>query len=105
MCIENVAPAELSGSLSSQPHHEREKGDWQVHADHCIELPRASAMCHADTSSLTTFVWDKCEKPMLSTERPPHGCVDWDGLVASMKYRRLSGEETSNMQNPLLRRG
>lgn len=80
----------------------KEQRDWQVHADHCIELLRASAMCHPDTSSLTTFVWDKSEKPMLSTERPPHLCVDWDGLVASIKYRRVSGEETALMQNPLL---
>ncbi|MCJ1261207.1 hypothetical protein MMC22_001071 [Lobaria immixta] len=70
----------------------KEQRDWQVHADHCIELLRASAMCHPDISSLTTFVWDKSEKPMLSTERPLHRCVDWEVGWSGRVYKISSGQ-------------
>ena len=80
----------------------KELADWQVHTDHCLELLRASAMCHVDTSSLTTFMWDKSEKPMLNLERPAHRCVDWDGLILSIKHRGVSEEEVESMLNPLL---
>ena len=80
----------------------QDQADWQVHADHCFELLRASVMCQADTSSLTTFIWDKSEKPMLNSERPLHQCVDWDELVASTKHRAVGRDETANMKNPLL---
>lgn len=80
----------------------KEVADWQVHADHCIELLRASAMCHADIASLTTFVWDKSKRPMLSMERPLRQCVDWDELIASMKDRVVTREEAASMVNPFL---
>ncbi|KAF3397378.1 hypothetical protein DPV78_007988 [Talaromyces pinophilus] len=35
-------------------------------------------MCHADTSALAVFKWDKNPKPILNTKRVPHKCVDWD---------------------------
>lgn len=48
-----------------------------VHADHCIEMLRASALCHGD-GSLTTFKWSKnSPKPMLDLTRPSHTCVNW----------------------------
>ena len=78
----------------------QEAMDWQVHADHCIELLRATAMCRADTTSLTTFVWERSEKLMLSNERVPKQCVDWDALVESTQYRIVSREEAGSMRNP-----
>jgi Mycotoxin biosynthesis protein UstYa len=82
----------------------KETGNWQVHADHCLELLRAAAMCHADTTSLTTFMWRESEKPMLSMQRPLHQCVDWDELVASTRHRIVSSEELKHLKNPLLHR-
>ena len=79
-----------------------ERAEWQVHADHCIELLRASAMCHPDTSSLTTFVWDTDDKPMLNVKRSLHQCVNWDELIASMKDRVVGSEEAGSMVNPYL---
>lgn len=72
--------------------------DWQVHADHCIEFLRASAMCRPDTASLTTFAWDrKRSKPMLRNERPSHRCVDWSRLTQSVRHRMVEENEFQRM--------
>ena len=75
-----------------------ESRDWQVHADHCIEFLRASAMCHPDVSSLTTFVWNSEKlKPMLRNERPIHSCVDWLSLTRSLQDRFVEGREIEDI--------
>lgn len=76
----------------------QEKTDWQVHADHCIEYLRASAVCRPDTTSLTTFMWDgKSDKPMLRNEKPVHSCVDWKSLKDSMRERVVDEEEMQSI--------
>ncbi|KAH7385376.1 hypothetical protein DE146DRAFT_666940 [Phaeosphaeria sp. MPI-PUGE-AT-0046c] len=71
-----------------------------VHADHCIEMLRQSAMCHGD-GSLTTFKWSpKSEKPMLDLTRPSHKCVNWAVLTESLQDRTVSQEEMNRMRNP-----
>ena len=57
-------------------------------------------MCHADTSALATFKWDKTDKPMLDTRRVPHRCVDWEEMLSSHKDRMVSHEEVARMVNP-----
>ena len=72
--------------------------NWVI--DHCIDMLRSAAMCHADTSSLTSFQWNEKEKPMLNSKRVPHRCVDWDQLIASSKHRVVSREEVASLINP-----
>ena len=68
-------------------------------SDHCLEMLRASSMCHADRS-LTTFLWSKHEKPMLDSKRPPHICVNWDSLITSVKSRIVGADEAARIRNP-----
>ncbi|KAF2258866.1 hypothetical protein CC78DRAFT_572229 [Lojkania enalia] len=71
-----------------------------VHADHCIEMLRASALCHAD-GSLTTFKWSpSSSKPMLDLTRPGHKCIDWSSLMDSLKDRFVGQDEIEKMVNP-----
>lgn len=70
--------------------------------DHCIDWLRSAAMCHADTSALATFKWDKTDKPMLDTRRVPHRCVDWEEMLSSHKNRMVSHAEVASMVNPAL---
>ncbi|KAF2234770.1 hypothetical protein EV356DRAFT_144142 [Viridothelium virens] len=76
---------------------------WDIHADHCLELLRSAALCHADTT-LTTFRWDQKPKPMLNTKLAPHKCVKWQPLIASLEHRVVSEREMQNLINPLLLR-
>ncbi|KAF2468994.1 uncharacterized protein BDR25DRAFT_50259 [Lindgomyces ingoldianus] len=81
---------------------QEELRDIQVHADHCLDTLRNAAMCHSDTESLTTFVWELGrEKPLLSPQRPFHRCVDWEGFVESIVDRVVSEEEMGRLRNPL----
>ncbi|KAF4633848.1 hypothetical protein G7Y89_g4255 [Cudoniella acicularis] len=76
--------------------------DLQLHADHCIELSRATAMCRPDLKSLTTFVWrTELENPLLSPDRPVRKCLDWDALMDSIHERVVSDEEIHAMNNPI----
>lgn len=59
-------------------------------------------MCHADTSALAVFKWDKNPKPMLNTKRVPHKSVDWDELLGSHQDRIVSHEEVISLVNPNL---
>ena len=71
-----------------------------VHADHCIEMLRQSALCHAD-GSLTTFKWSStAAKPMLDLTRPVHKCVNWNTLTDSLQDRIVGQEEMDLMTNP-----
>ena len=71
-----------------------------VHADHCIEMLRASALCHAD-GSLTTFKWSKNSlKPMLDLTRPSHTCVNWQVMTQSVVGRVVTQDEMDQMSNP-----
>ncbi|KAH8676549.1 hypothetical protein BGZ60DRAFT_402830 [Tricladium varicosporioides] len=79
----------------------QEESHKSLHADHCLEMLRASAMCHADRS-LTTFKWTKHQKPMLDTKRPPHICVNWDSLISSINDRLVSDDELARIRNPIL---
>jgi len=73
-----------------------------VHADHCLEMLRASAMCHGD-GSITTFQWSPVSpKPMLDLNRPSHQCINWDTLKESLKDRVVRVQELSELVNPLL---
>ena len=75
-----------------------QSGDWQVHADHCIEILRASAMCRPDLASLTTFIWDeKTSRPMLRNERPTQKCVDWQSLTACLRDRAVDERELRSL--------
>lgn len=67
--------------------------------DHCLDLLRSAAMCHADTT-LTTFNWAQDSKPTLDVKPVPHRCVDWDALLASVKGRVVEKDEMQAMQNP-----
>ena len=76
-----------------------------VHADHCIEMLRQSALCHGD-GSLTTFKWSpSASKPMLDLTRPAHTCVNWNSLTASVENRVVKQEEIDRMTNPLFSDG
>lgn len=80
---------------------EEELRDLQVHADHCVDMLREAAMCHADVESLTTFVWhDRWEKPLLSPERPKHTCIDWDTFLHSLKGRIVDDTELAITRRP-----
>ena len=71
-----------------------------LHADHCIEMLRASALCHGD-GSLTTFRWSKnSPKPMLDLKRPSHTCVNWEVITRSVEERVVTEEEMDKMRNP-----
>lgn len=89
---------------SSHYHAEMDRGSDEfahlsVHADHCIEMLRASALCHGD-GSLTTFKWSKNSlKPMLDLTRPSHTCVNWEVMTRSVEGRVVTQDEMSQMLN------
>ena len=69
--------------------------------DHCFEMLRQAAVCHAD-SSLTTFKWDtKKARPMFNASESIHTCVDWDTLMGSIKDRVVEETEIARLENPL----
>ncbi|KAH8726596.1 hypothetical protein GQ44DRAFT_705204 [Phaeosphaeriaceae sp. PMI808] len=77
-----------------------EHAHLSVHADHCIEMLRQSALCHAD-GSLTTFKWSpSATKPMLDLTRPAHKCVNWNTLTESLQDRFVGQDEMDHMTKP-----
>ena len=70
-----------------------------THPDHCLEVLRSAAMCHGDTT-LTTFGWADQAQPMLNTRLIEHKCVDWEALMASIKYRVVNHDEIAALVNP-----
>jgi hypothetical protein len=59
-------------------------------------------MCHADTSALAVFKWDKGPHPMLNTHRVVHKCVDWGLMMGSHRDRLVNHEEVASLVNPNL---
>jgi hypothetical protein len=58
-------------------------------------------MCRPDTS-LTTFLWvNSQDKPILNIEPFERECVDWDGMIDSLKDRVVSLNEVEGLINPL----
>ncbi|KAL8654752.1 MAG: hypothetical protein Q9226_003316 [Calogaya cf. arnoldii] len=71
------------------------------HADHCFEMLRQSAVCHAD-ASLTTFEWSpERSRPMFNASESLHMCVDWELLMESIENRVVHEAEILRLQNPL----
>lgn len=80
----------------------KEKKHWESHIDHCFEMLRQSAVCHAD-ASLTTFTWHPQKtRPMFNATESIHRCIDWDALMASAKDRVVTEEEILRLDNPIL---
>ena len=78
-----------------------EKEHLGQHVDHCFEMLRQSAMCHAD-ASLTTFKWHPGKsRPMFNASESVHVCVDWKLLMKSMEERVVDEAEILRLQNPL----
>jgi len=72
------------------------------HIDHCFEMLRQSAMCHAD-ASITTFKWDpKASEPMFNASEAIHTCVDWEKLIESLAIRVIHEDEILQLKNPLM---
>ena len=72
--------------------------------DHCFEMLRQSAVCHAD-ASLTTFKWHTAKtRPMFNASESVHSCVDWDTLMTSVADRVVGEEEILRLDNPLMNR-
>lgn len=70
--------------------------------DHCFEMLRQSALCHADTS-LTTFKWHPQEaKPMFNASESIHKCIDWHVLMDSAADRVVEQDEIMRLKNPLI---
>ena len=70
--------------------------------DHCFEMLRQSAVCHADRS-LTTFKWHpEKERPMFNASESVHWCVDWSIFTESFRNRVVSTKEIERLQNPFL---
>jgi len=69
--------------------------------DHCLDILRSAALCHADTT-LTTFGWANKSKPMLNTRPINHKCVDWNALVGSVADRVVGRDEMAALVNPNL---
>ncbi|KAK3171661.1 hypothetical protein OEA41_003745 [Lepraria neglecta] len=81
------------------PEEEKHLGS---HIDHCFEMLRQSAVCHAD-ASLTTFKWHPAKtRPMFNASESVHSCVDWDILMTSVADRVVQEEEISRLDNPLM---
>lgn len=77
-------------------HHEQ-------HIEHCFEMLRQSAVCHAD-ASLTTFKWHPAKtRPMFNASESVHTCVDWEMLMDSVRDRVVSEGEILRLKNPLMR--
>ena len=71
-------------------------------ADHCFEMLRQSAVCHADTS-LTTFKWDDQKtRPMFNASNSIHTCIDWDVLMKSAAGRVVEEDEILRLKNPII---
>ncbi|PVI08123.1 hypothetical protein DM02DRAFT_621665 [Periconia macrospinosa] len=75
--------------------------EWSIHADHCMDILRSAAICHADTT-LTTFGWANKTKPMLNTRPIDHKCIDWEALMDSVESRIVPPDEMTALRNPLL---
>ena len=70
--------------------------------DHCFEMLRQSAVCHADVS-LTTFKWSsEKDRPMFNASESMHRCVDWKVFTDSFANRVVSTEEIKRLNNPLM---
>ncbi|KAL8821625.1 MAG: hypothetical protein Q9223_000368 [Gallowayella weberi] len=70
------------------------------HVDHCFEMLRQSAVCHAD-ASLTTFAWTaEKSRPMFNASESVHMCVDWEMLMKSVEDRVVDRAEIMRLQNP-----
>ncbi len=70
--------------------------------DHCVDLLRQTAMCHAD-ASLTTFVWHPAkQRPMFNASESAHKCIDWSILMASIADRVVNEQEILQLENPLM---
>lgn len=71
------------------------------HPDHCIELLRQAAVCHADTS-MQTFRWiEGTETPQFDATSPAvHMCVDWKALQASLESRVVPHAEMERLARP-----
>lgn len=102
-------------------HHDLEQHErphWDIHAgkwsntwrisaranvsgkiDHCLDVLRSAAMCHADTT-LTTFGWADQAQPMLNTRPIEHRCVDWEALIGSISSRVVERDEIAALRNP-----
>jgi len=79
-----------------------EKKHIASHIDHCFEMLRQSAVCHAD-ASLTTFKWHPAKtRPMFNASESIHTCVAWDTLLESFADRVVSDEEILRLDNPLM---
>ena len=85
------------------PLSAEEKAHLNSHIDHCIELLRQTSLCHADTSSLTTFKWHPQKpRPMFNASESVHTCVDWGALMESVESRVVDEEEILRLGNPLM---
>ena len=73
-----------------------------AYTDHCFEMLRQSAVCHAD-ASLTTFKWHPAKsRPMFNASESIHTCVDWGLLMESVRGRVVDEEEILRLRNPLM---
>ncbi|KAL8827046.1 MAG: hypothetical protein Q9191_003430 [Dirinaria sp. TL-2023a] len=89
-------------SSSSSNLSAAEAAHLEQHVDHCFEMLRQSAVCHAD-ASLTTFVWHpEKTRPMFNASESVHRCVDWELLMDSVKDRVVDEEEILRLKNPLM---
>lgn len=72
------------------------------HIDHCFEMLRQSAVCHADTS-LTTFKWHPQKtRPMFNASESIHRCINWEMLMDSAASRMVQEDEILRLENPLI---
>ena len=77
-------------------------GAKQFSIDHCFEMLRQSALCHAD-GSLTTFKWHPEKKrPMFNASESIHRCVNWESFTNSFVSRVVTTEEIGRLHNPLM---
>ncbi|KAL6721252.1 hypothetical protein ACLMJK_000354 [Lecanora helva] len=79
-----------------------EEDHLESHIDHCFEMLRQSAVCHAD-ASLTTFKWHpQKSRPMFNASESIHMCANWDLLMDSISDRVVAEDEILRLENPLM---
>ncbi|KAF2258877.1 hypothetical protein CC78DRAFT_537484 [Lojkania enalia] len=89
---------------ASQRPSNQSEDDAQIstdHLDHCLEVLRMSAMCHADLS-LYTFRWpaDPQSKFLEAHSTSPKMCVDWTQLESYAWGRKIGLTPTLVRETP-----
>lgn len=72
-----------------------------MHTDHCLEILRQAAMCHADIS-LIPMQWSAHSPVPEADFSVPHKCVNWEKLRMWTRDHSIDVMKPGFLQHPIL---